>query len=91
MFVVNFQVITEDLEKRVEESKKEYDNAKEQAKKAIAQSVVQTEVITFNPSNETTVVIPGNISSTTLNKYAFSSEFYTHTFIYYVNYIKFIL
>jgi len=86
-----FQIITEVLEKRVEESKKEYDHAKEQAKEAIAHSVVQTEVITFNPSNGITAAIPKNISSITPNKYAFSLEFYIHTLIYYVNYFKFIL
>ncbi|KAF0721252.1 cyclin-L1-like [Aphis craccivora] len=62
------KVITEDLEKRVEESKKEYDYAKEKAKEAIAHSVVQTEVITPKPSNGITSAIPRNISSTTPNK-----------------------
>ncbi|XP_060854759.1 cyclin-L2-like [Rhopalosiphum padi] len=62
------KIITEVLEKRVEESKKEYDHAKEQAKEAIAHSVVQTEVITFNPSNGITAAIPKNISSITPNK-----------------------
>ncbi|CAH1723829.1 unnamed protein product [Aphis gossypii] len=62
------KVITEDLEKRVEESKKEYDQAKEKAKEAIAHSVVQTEVITHKPSNGITSAIPRNISSTTPNK-----------------------
>jgi len=88
LFDITFQVITEDLEKRVEESKKEYDQAKEKAKEAIAHSVVQTEVITPKPSNGITSAIPRNISSTTPNKYVYSPDFlhvyihkYTHLYI----------
>jgi len=68
----NFQVITEDLERRVEELKKEYDHAKEKARAAIVYPVVQTEVVPPPPTNGTTVVASNNISSTTPNKYAFT-------------------
>lgn len=69
MFNINFQVITEDLEKRVEELKKEYDHAKEKAKAAIITPIICTEVV-LPPSNGLTT-IPDNIGSTTPNKYAF--------------------
>lgn len=87
MFDITFQIITEDLEKKVEESKKEYDHAKEKAKEAIAHSVVQTEVITPKPNNGITPAIPRNISSTIPNKYAYSPDFLhiynIHTYILY--------
>lgn len=60
------QVITEDLEKRVEELKKEYDHAKEKARASIITPVVQTEVA-VPPSNGITTVTE-NIGSTTPNK-----------------------
>lgn len=60
------QVITEDLEKRVEELKKEYDHAKEKAKTFITTPVIQNEVIA-PPSNGVTTV-PENIDSMTPNK-----------------------
>lgn len=63
-----FQVITEDLEKRVEELKKQYDHAKEKARAAVVTPIVQTEVIVPPPSNGTNVTIPENIDSTTPNK-----------------------
>ncbi|XP_025205218.1 cyclin-L1-like isoform X1 [Melanaphis sacchari] len=62
------KVITEDLEKRVEESKKEYDHAKKKAKEAIVRSVVQTKAIMPNSNNGITAAIPENISLTTSNK-----------------------
>jgi len=68
----NFQVITEDLERRVEELKKEYDHAKEKARAAIVHPVVQTEVVPPPPTNGTTVVASESIRSTTPNKYAFT-------------------
>lgn len=68
----NFQVITEDLERRVEELKKEYDHAKEKARAAIVHPVVQTEVVPPPPTNGITAVASENISSTTPNKYAFT-------------------
>lgn len=72
MFDGNFQVITEDLEKRVEELKKEFDQAKEKARAAIVTPIVQTEVVAPPPSNGVTAVIPENTGSTTPNKYAFA-------------------
>lgn len=63
-----FQVITEDLEKRVEELKKQYDHAKEKARAAVVTPIVQTEVVVPPPSNGTNVTIPENIGSTTPNK-----------------------
>lgn len=68
MFDFNFQVITEDLERRVEELKKEYDHAKEKARAAIITPVIQTEVVTNLPSNGITTVASDNTSSTTPNK-----------------------
>lgn len=68
MFDITFQVITEDLEKRVEELKKEYDHAKEKARAAIVTPVVQTEVVTNLPSNGITSVVTENTGSTTPNK-----------------------
>jgi len=68
LFHVIFQATTEDLEKRVEESKKVYDNAKEKAKEAINHPVVQTELDMPNPSNRLTTAVPGNNSSTFPNK-----------------------
>jgi len=68
LFHVIFQVITEELERRVEESKKVYDNAKEKAKAAIVHPVVQTELVMPTPSNGITAAVPGNNSSTTPNK-----------------------
>jgi len=61
-------VITEDLERRVEESKKEYDYAKEKAKEAIVHPVIQTDLVIPTPSNGITAAVPRNISSTTSNK-----------------------
>lgn len=72
MFNVNFQVITEDLEKRVEELKKEYDHAKEKARSAIATPVVQPEVVA-PPTNGITSVSE-NVGHTTPNKYAFFAK-----------------
>jgi len=70
IFVCNyFQVITEDLERRVEELKKEYDHAKEKARAAIVHPVVPTEVVAPPPSNG--IAVSENISSTTPIKYAF--------------------
>jgi len=64
------------LEKRVEESKKEYDYAKEKAKEAIqVHPVVQAELVIPTPSNGITADVPRNISSTTTNKYAFTLKF----------------
>lgn len=71
----NFQVITEDLERRVEELKKEYDHAKEKARAAIVQPVIQPEVVVPPPSNGITAVASEIISSTTPNKYVFTSKF----------------
>ncbi|XP_022163740.1 cyclin-L1-like isoform X1 [Myzus persicae] len=62
------KVITEELERRVEESKKEYDYAKEKAKAAIVHSVVQTELVMPTPSNGITAAVPENKSSTSPNK-----------------------
>ena len=75
MFHVIFQVIAEDLERRVEESKKEYDHVKEKAKEVIIHSIVQTKVVLPTPSNGITAAVPENISSTTPNKYAFTPKF----------------
>jgi len=66
--------MTEDLERRVEESKKEYDDAKEKVKEAFGHPVVQTELVIPTPSNGITAAVPRNISSTTTNKYAFTPE-----------------
>lgn len=68
MFDITFQVITEDLERRVEELKKEYDHAKEKARAAIVTPVIQTEVVTNLPSNGITSVASENTGSTTPNK-----------------------
>jgi hypothetical protein len=62
------KVITEDLERRVEELKKEYDHAKEKARAAIVHPVVQSEVVPPPPTNGTTVVASESIRSTTPNK-----------------------
>lgn len=72
MSYVNFQVITEDLERRVEELKKEYDHAKEKARSAIATPVVQTETVA-PPTNGITSVAE-NIGSTTPNKYVYFAK-----------------
>lgn len=66
IFVKYLQVITEDLEKRVEELKKEYDHAKEKAKASVVTPVIETEIV-VPPSNGITTV-PENIGSTTPNK-----------------------
>lgn len=71
MFII-FQVKTEDLERRVEELKKEYDHAKEKARAAIVTPVVQTEVVA-PPSNGIITLASENMGSTTPNKYAFTS------------------
>jgi hypothetical protein len=68
LFVITFQVITEDLEKRVEELKKEYDHAKEKARAAIVTPAIQTEVVTNPPSNGITTVASENTGSATPNK-----------------------
>lgn len=88
----NFQVITEDLERRVEELKKEYDHAKEKARAAIVHPVVQTEVVPPPPTNGITAAAAyENISSTTPNKYAFTFKFSLKYIYIYVIYITFVL
>ncbi|VVC32497.1 Hypothetical protein CINCED_3A007893 [Cinara cedri] len=62
------KVITEDLEKRVEELKKEYDHAREKAKATIVANTMQINVVTPPTSNGTTVIVQENIDSTTPNK-----------------------
>lgn len=55
----------------MEELKKEYDNAKEKARAAIVQPVVQTEVVVAPPpTNGITAAVSENMSSTSPNKYA---------------------
>lgn len=85
MFNVHFQVITEDLERRVEELKKEYDQAKEKARAAIITPVVQTEVVA-PPSNGLTV--SENFGSTTPNKYALWISIKKYVLIIFMSYRK---
>lgn len=83
-----FQVKTEDLERRVEELKKEYDYAKEKARAAIVTPVILTEVVA-PPSNGLTTLAPENIGSTTPTKYAFTSLFNYKTYM--INNLKWLI